>query len=142
MLVAFISILSMINFSLEYFLQFNLQDIMGMVFSPLAWTMGIPWEEATLVGRLMGEKIVLTELIAYGSLGELINNNLISERSAIISSYALCGFANFGSIGIQLGGLGAMAPEKRSILSKIVLKAMIGGALASWLTATIAGILI
>ena len=142
MLVAFISILSMINYSLEYFFRFNLQDILGMVFSPLAWTMGIPWEEANTVGRLMGEKIVLTELIAYGSLGELINNNLISERSAIISSYALCGFANFGSIGIQLGGLGAMAPEKRSELSKIVFKAMIGGALASWLTATFAGILI
>ena len=104
--------------------------------------MGIPWEEANLVGRLMGEKIILTELIAYGSLGELVNNNLISERSAIIASYALCGFANFGSIGIQLGGIGSMAPEKRNILSKIVFKAMIGGALASWLTATIAGILI
>ena len=142
MLIAFISILSMINFALEYFLNINLQEILGILFSPLAWTMGIPWKEADIVGRLMGEKIVLTELIAYGSLGDLINNNLISERSAIISSYALCGFANFGSIGIQLGGIGAMAPEKRSILSKIVLKAMIGGALASWLTATIAGILI
>ena len=142
MLVAFISILSMINFSLEYFFHINLQEILGIVFSPLAWTMGIPWKEANIVGRLMGEKIVLTELIAYGSLGDLINNNLISERSAIISSYALCGFANFGSIGIQLGGIGAMAPEKRNVLSKIVLKAMIGGALASWLTATIAGILI
>ena len=116
--------------------------ILGIIFSPLAWTMGIPWEEASLVGRLMGEKIILTELIAYGSLGELVNSNLISERSAIIASYALCGFANFGSIGIQLGGIGSMAPEKRNILSKIVFKAMIGGALASWLTATIAGILI
>jgi len=142
MLIAFISILSMINFTLEYFLNINLQEILGIIFSPLAWTMGIPWEEANIVGRLMGEKIVLTELLAYGSLGDLINNNLISERSAIISSYALCGFANFGSIGIQLGGIGAMAPEKRNILSKIVLKAMVGGALASWLTATIAGILI
>jgi len=142
MLIAFISILSMINFTLEYFLNINLQEILGILFSPLAWTMGIPWKEANIVGRLMGEKIVLTELIAYGSLGDLINNNLISERSAIISSYALCGFANFGSIGIQLGGIGAMAPEKRNILSKIVLKAMVGGALASWLTATIAGILI
>ena len=142
MLIAFISILSMINFTLEYFLNINLQEILGIIFSPLAWTMGIPWKEANIVGRLMGEKIVLTELIAYGSLGDLINNNLISERSAIISSYALCGFANFGSIGIQLGGIGAMAPEKRNILSKIVLKAMIGGALASWLTATIAGMLI
>ena len=142
MLIAFISILSMINFTLEHFLNINLQEILGIIFSPLAWTMGIPWEEANIVGRLMGENIVLTELIAYGSLGDLINNNLISERSAIISSYALCGFANFGSIGIQLGGIGAMAPEKRNILSKIVLKAMVGGALASWLTATIAGILI
>ena len=142
MLIAFISILSMINFTLQYFLNINLQEILGIIFSPLAWTMGIPWKEANIVGRLMGEKIVLTELIAYGSLGDLINNNLISERSAIISSYALCGFANFGSIGIQLGGIGAMAPEKRNILSKIVLKAMVGGALASWLTATIAGILI
>ena len=142
MLVAFISILSMINFTLEYFLNINLQEILGIIFSPLAWTMGIPWEEANIVGRLMGEKIVLTELIAYGSLGDLIKDNLISERSAIISSYALCGFANFGSIGIQLGGIGAMVPEKRNVLSKIVFKAMIGGALASWLTATIAGILI
>ena len=142
MLIAFISILSMINFTLEHFLNINLQEILGIIFSPLAWTMGIPWKEANIVGRLMGEKIVLTELIAYGSLGDLINNNLISERSAIISSYALCWFANFGSIGIQLGGIGAMAPEKRNILSKIVLKAMVGGALASWLTATIAGILI
>ena len=132
----------MINFTLGHFLNINLQEILGIIFSPLAWTMGIPWKEANIVGRLMGEKIVLTELIAYGSLGDLINNNLISERSAIISSYALCGFANFGSIGIQLGGIGAMAPEKRNILSKIVLKAMVGGALASWLTATIAGILI
>ena len=85
---------------------------------------------------------ILTELIAYGTLGNLIDSDLISERSAIISSYALCGFANFGSIGIQLGGIGAMAPEKRNILSKLVFKAMIGGALASWLTATIAGLLI
>ena len=118
MLIAFISILSMLNFCLEYISNYNLQDILGIIFSPLAWTMGIPWEEANLVGRLMGEKIILTELIAYGSLGELVNNNLISERSAIIASYALCGFANFGSIGIQLGGIGSMAPEKRNILSK------------------------
>ena len=142
MLIAFISILSMVNYTLDYVFQINLQEILGYVFAPLAWTMGIPWNEANMVGRLMGEKIVLTELIAYGTLGDLINNNMISDRSAIIASYALCGFANFGSIGIQLGGIGAMAPQKRNILSQIALKAMIGGALASWLTATIAGILI
>ena len=142
MLIAFISILSMVNYTLDYVFQINLQEILGYVFAPLAWMMGIPWEEANVVGRLMGEKIVLTELIAYGTLGDLINNNMISDRSAIIASYALCGFANFGSIGIQLGGIGSMAPQKRNILSQIALKAMIGGALASWLTATIAGILI
>ena len=142
MLIAFISILSMVNYTLDYVFQINLQEILGYVFAPLAWMMGIPWEEANVVGRLMGEKIVLTELIAYGTLGDLINNNMISDRSAIIASYALCGFANFGSIGIQLGGIGSIAPQKRNILSQIALKAMIGGALASWLTATIAGILI
>ena len=142
MLIAFISILSMVNYTLDYIFQINLQEILGYVFAPLAWMMGIPWEEANMVGRLMGEKIVLTELIAYGTLGDLINNNMISDRSAIIASYALCGFANFGSIGIQLGGIGSIAPQKRNVLSQIALKAMIGGALASWLTATIAGILI
>ena len=142
MLVAFISIITMINFSLEFLFSTTMQDILGVLFQPLAWTMGIPWAEARVVGSLMGEKIVLTELIAYANLSELINNNAISERTAIISSYALCGFANFGSIGIQLGGIGGMAPERRKDLSKLGMKAMIGGALASWLTATIAGILI
>ena len=104
--------------------------------------MGIPWSEAAIVGTLMGEKIVLTELIAFNDLSKLIQQNLLSERSSIIASYALCGFANFGSIGIQLGGIGSMAPNRRNDLSNIVLKAMIGGAIASWLTASIAGILI
>ena len=142
MLVAFISIITMINFSLEFLFSTTMQDILGVLFQPLAWTMGIPWAEARVVGSLMGEKIVLTELIAYANLSELINNNAISERTAIISSYALCGFANLGSIGIQLGGIGGMAPDRRKDLSKLGMKAMIGGALASWLTATIAGILI
>lgn len=142
MLVAFISIITMINFSLEFLFSTTLQDILGVLFQPLAWTMGIPWAEARVVGALMGEKIVLTELIAYANLSELISNNVISDRTAIISSYALCGFANFGSIGIQLGGIGGMAPDRRKDLSRLGMKAMIGGALASWLTATIAGILI
>ena len=142
MVVAFISIITMINFSLEFLFSTTMQDILGVLFQPLAWAMGIPWAEARVVGSLMGEKIVLTELIAYANLSELINNNAISERTAIISSYALCGFANFGSIGIQLGGIGGMAPDRRKDLSKLGMKAMIGGALASWLTATIAGILI
>ena len=104
--------------------------------------MGVPWNESYLVGSLMGKKIVFTELVAYADLKNIIILNDISDRTAIISSYALCGFANFGSIGIQLGGIGGIAPNRRKELAEIVSKAMIGGALASWLTATIAGILI
>ena len=141
MLIAFISFVSMIN----YFLSFggtSMEEIFGIIFRPLAWTMGIPWNEAQLVGMLMGKKIVLTELIAYGDLQILIRDGIISERSAIISTYALCGFSNFASIGIQLGGIGAMAPDRKRDLAKLVTKAMFGGAIASWLTATIAGILL
>jgi CNT family concentrative nucleoside transporter len=141
MLIAFISFVAMVN----YFLSFggtSMEEIFGIIFRPLAWTMGIPWNEAQLVGMLMGKKIVLTELVAYGDLQNLIRDGMISERSAIISTYALCGFSNFASIGIQLGGIGAMAPERKKDLAKLVTKAMFGGAIASWLTATIAGLLL
>ena len=141
MLIAFISFVAMIN----YFLSFagtSMEEIFGIIFRPLAWTMGVPWNEAQLVGMLMGKKIVLTELVAYGDLQNLIKDGMISERSAIISTYALCGFSNFASIGIQLGGIGAMAPERKKDLAKLVTKAMFGGAIASWLTATIAGLLL
>ena len=141
MLIAFVSIVAMINYLL-YFAGTSLESIFGAIFKPLAWTMGIPWDEAGSMGMLMGKKIVLTELIAYKDLQSLIVAGEISDRTAIISSYALCGFANFASIGIQLGGLGGMAPDRKKDLAALVTKAMIGGALASWLTATIAGILI
>ena len=142
MLLAFVSMITMVNYLLVYFFSINMQEMMGVIFQPLAWSMGVPWNEAKILGTLMGEKIVLTELIAYSNLSELILNEQISERTAIIASYALCGFSNFGSIGIQLGGIGGMAPERRRDLSTIAFKAMIGGALASWLTATIAGFLL
>lgn len=142
MLLAFVSMITMVNYLLVYFFSINMQEIMGVVFQPLAWSMGVPWNEAKILGTLMGEKIVLTELIAYSNLSELILNDKLSERTAIIASYALCGFSNFGSIGIQLGGIGGMAPNRRKDLSTIAFKAMIGGALASWLTATIAGFLL
>ena len=141
MLIAFISFVAMVN----YFLSFagtSMEDIFGIIFRPLAWTMGVPWNEAQIVGMLMGKKIVLTELVAYGDLQNLIRDGMISERSAIISTYALCGFSNFASIGIQLGGIGAMAPDRKKDLAKLVTKAMFGGAIASWLTATIAGLLL
>ena len=148
MLIAFISIIALLDYSIELlttiigFKNISLDEIFGFIFRPLAWSMGVPWSESYLVGSLMGKKIVFTELVAYADLKNIIILNEISDRTAIISSYALCGFANFGSIGIQLGGIGGIAPNRKKELAEIVFKAMIGGALASWLTATIAGILI
>jgi len=139
MLIAIVALVAAANFALGM-VGLSIQQILGWVFSPLAFLMGVPWADVTLVGQLMGEKIVLTELIAYSHLQEVMGQ--IDEKSMIISSYALCGFANFSSIGIQIGGIGALAPERRGDLSKVAFKAMVGGALASWLTATVAGIMI
>ena len=141
MLIAFVATIAMVNAVLSLF-GLSLEQILGWIFSPLAWVMGVPWQEAYVVGSLMGKKLVLTELIAFGDLSTLIFDNELSERSAIISSYALCGFANFASIGIQLGGIGGIAPERRKDIAQLGLKTMFGGAIASWLTATIAGLLI
>ena len=141
MLISFISIIALVNYFLGIF-GLTIESILGIIFQPLAWSMGIPWNESSLVGSLMGKKIVFTEFVAFSDLKLLIANNQISERAAIITSYALCGFANFGSIGIQLGGIGGIAPDRRKDIAQLIFKAMIGGALASWLTATLAGILI
>ena len=141
MLVAFVALIAMVNYLLT-FADTSLQGILGFIFRPLAWAMGISWEEAQMVGVLMGEKITLTELIAYSDLRDLRLEQAISDRTAIIASYALCGFANFASIGIQLGGIGGIAPERRKDLAALAVKAMLGGTLASWMTASIAGILI
>ena len=141
MLVAFVAFVAMINGMLGL-VDLTLQQILGWFFQPLAWAMGAPWSEAGILGQLMGEKIVLTELIAYSDLSQLRAEDAISDRTAIIASYALCGFANFASIGIQLGGIGGIAPKRRKDLAKIGMKAMIAGALASWLTATLAGIIV
>ena len=141
MLIAFISIIALTNYLLS-FLGTSLEIILGYLFQPLAWSMGIHWEDSGAIGSLLGKKIVFTELIAFGDLKEMIDGDVISNRSAIIASYALCGFANFGSIGIQLGGIGGIAPERKKDISELVFKAMIGGALASFITACIAGILI
>jgi len=120
----------------------SLQTFFGVLLKPLAFLMGVPWENAHFVGNLLGIKLSLNEFVAYGTLGNYIGENLLTERGIIISTYALCGFANFSSIGIQLGGISALAPERKSDLAKIGLRAMFGGAIASWLTATIAGILL
>jgi len=120
----------------------SLQTLFGTLLRPLAWLMGVPWADAALVGNLLGIKISLNELVAYGLLGSYIQEGAISVRAATISTYALCGFANFSSIGIQLGGIAAVAPRRRGALASLGLKAMLGGAIASWLKATVAGLLL
>ncbi len=120
----------------------SLKTLFGTLLRPLAWLMGVSWQYAGEVGNLLGMKLTLTEFVAYGSLAELIANNALDEKAILISTYALCGFANFASIGIQIGGISAIAPGRRKDLSKVAVKAMFGGAFASWLTASIAGILL
>ena len=143
MLIAFIALVSLTNYMLNIF-GTSLEEIFGVIFMPLAFLMGAPWSEAHILGSLLGQKIVLTELIAYMNLSNMQIGGVdgISEKTAILASYALCGFANFASIGIQLGGIGSIAPDRKKDLAKLVTKAMFAGALASWLTATIAGILL
>jgi CNT family concentrative nucleoside transporter len=117
---------------------------LGWVFAPIAVLMGVPFGESLAIGRLLGEKIVLTEFVAYINLGEMINSPVpvISERSAIIASYALCGFANFASIGIQLGGIGGLAPNKMGELVSLGFRAMTAGVLAACMTGCIAGVML
>jgi len=120
----------------------SIKTLFGNLLRPLAWVMGVSWEYADEVGNLLGVKLALTEFVAYGSLSDLIAKDVLNEKAMVIATYALCGFANFASIGIQIGGISALVPQRRSDLSKVALKAMFGGAIASWLTATIAGILL
>jgi len=120
----------------------SLKTLFGNVFRYVAFIMGTPWKDSMTVGNLLGLKIGVNEFVAYSALGQEIAHHAISPRAEIISTYALCGFANFASIGIQIGGIGALAPKRRSDLAKVGLKAMIGGAIASWMTATIAGMLL
>ncbi|MFO1092268.1 MAG: nucleoside transporter C-terminal domain-containing protein [Planctomycetaceae bacterium] len=139
MLIAIVALVALVNFLLSL-VGTSLQAILAVGFRPIAWCIGVPWDEAGAVGTLLGEKIVLTELIAYLNLSELMSKHALSERSAVIASYALCGFANFASIGVQIGGIDALAPERKGDASEIALRAMIGGALATCLIGAIAGI--
>jgi len=121
----------------------TIEGILGFIFWPLAFLMGVPIHDCSQVASLLGEKLVLTEFVAYLHLGEaLTRGGELSHRAAVIASYALCGFANFGSIGIQIGGISAMAPERRGDLARLGLRAMIGGTLAACMTACVAGILV
>jgi CNT family concentrative nucleoside transporter len=140
MLIAFIALVSMVNYGLGW-VGTSLQEIFGFVFAPLAWTMGVPWSEARTFGNLLGTKIAINEFVGYIELVGAARSGELSPRSVVIGTYALCGFANFASLAIQIGGIGAMAPERRADLARLGLKAMFAGAFASWLTACVAGLL-
>ncbi len=160
MLIVFIAFIYLINFVLMkvgawtnlnqsivsithgQYKDLSLQFIMGYTLAPLMWLLGVSPKDITFVGQLFGEKIILNEMVAYISLKDLMQSGVFSDQKSIImATYMLCGFANFSSVGIQLGGIGALAPNQRSTLSKLGFKALIGGALASLLSATIVGMI-
>jgi CNT family concentrative nucleoside transporter len=158
MLLAFIALIAVINWVLGgvgsltglnavvadasggRFEGLTLQAVFGFVFAPLAWAMGVEAADILSFGTLLGEKVAVNEFVAYASLRDL--KDVMSERSVIIGTYALCGFANFSSIAIQIGGIGGIAPDRRSEIAALGLRAVLGGALASWMTASIAGVLV
>ena len=162
MLIAFIAIIAMLNafigeigvvssnignsigLSFIHLDHLSLNSILGSIFSIFAWLMGVPWHEAHTVGSLMGTKMVINEFVAYMNLAPIIKGTssvVLSHKSIVIASFALCGFANFGSIAMQVGGIGELAPTRRKDIAKLGIKALICGTMASYLSATIAGIL-
>jgi CNT family concentrative nucleoside transporter len=118
----------------------SLQLVLGYAFAPIAWALGVPWHDASTIGNLLGTRMVLNEFVAYSQLGPL--KATLDPKSFTIATFALCGFANFSSIGIQIGGIGALAPERRHDLARLGLRAMLAGTFANFLTATIAGMLL
>lgn len=159
MLIAFISLIYLVNDVLlnqvgantglngwiaestgGQFNGFTLQYLLGQLFRPIAWLIGVEWKDTLIVGSLLGEKTVINEFIAYSSMSQLAPGT-ITEKSRIISTYALCGFSNFSSIAIQVGGLGSLEPSKRPMISQLGLRAVMGGTLACLMSAAIAGML-
>lgn len=139
MLISFLALIALINGILGLF-HTNMQQIFGYVFSPIAWAMGVPWHDAQTVGNLLGTRMVLNELIAFAELGKL--HAQLDPRSFTIATFALCGFANFTSIGIQIGGIGALAPNRKQDLARLGFRAMLAGTMANFLSACIAGMLL
>jgi CNT family concentrative nucleoside transporter len=146
MLLAFIALIAMVNGMIGWFGahvgmgELSLERILGWVLAPLAWIMGVTWNDAGAIGTLLGIKTILNEFVAYGQLSQ-IATSLESKRSMVIATYALCGFSNLGSIGIQLGGIGPLAPERRGDLARIGFRAMIAGSLACFMTACVIGLM-
>ncbi len=124
------------------FNELSLQYIMGMLFSPIAWLVGVPTDDLLFIGQCLGEKTILNEFVAYASLAEYKDAGVLADKSIIIATYALCGFANFASIGIQIGGISSIAPSQRENLVKLGFKALIGGTIATLLTGAIAGFIV
>ena len=156
MLLAFIALIALVNAPLTWFGDVtglaaaigrptNLSTIFGYVLAPVAWVIGTPWADATTVGSLIGQKVVINEFVAYTELSRIVNGQVpgvsLSTEGGLIATYALCGFANFSSIAIQIGGIGGLAPERRHDLAKFGLRAVLGGSIATFMTATIAGVL-
>jgi CNT family concentrative nucleoside transporter len=161
MLIGFLALIALVNFGLGKLgsfaghPEFSLDTILGSVFSVFAWCMGVPYDEIFQAGAFMGQKLVANEFVAYNNLSPylpslsdpnkqlaLVNGHTMSPKTIAILSFALCGFANFGSMGIQIGGIGALEPTRRTDLTKLVLRALIAGTLASYMSATLAGMLL
>jgi CNT family concentrative nucleoside transporter len=139
MLISFLALIALVN-ALLGVVGLSMQQIFGWVFAPIAWGLGVPWRDAPTIGNLLGTRMVLNEFVAYSQLGPM--KDMLDPRSFTIATFALCGFANFSSIGIQIGGIGALAPERRHDLARLGLKAMLAGTFANFISATIAGMLL
>lgn len=161
MLLAFIALIAMLNYLFkdvigEYtglnaliisstdgvFDGFSMEYLLGNVFRVVAWAIGVEWQDTLLVGSLLGKKVVVNEFVAYIDLGEMIRNGMLTDKSRIISTFALCGFANFSSIAIQIGGIGGMAPNRQGDISRLGMRALLAGMLATLLTGTLAGVMV
>jgi CNT family concentrative nucleoside transporter len=162
MLLAFIALIALVNAPIQWFgahawsdggsslnawlsatagrpVELSLETLFGWVLAPLAWLIGVPWQDANLVGSFIGEKVVINEFVAYVDMSRHLGE--LTKESQLIATYALCGFANFSSIAIQIGGIGGLAPSRRADLARFGLRAVLGGSLATFMTATIAGVL-
>jgi concentrative nucleoside transporter, CNT family len=145
MLISFLALIAMVNGIMGWthnhfaFFPESIQKVLGVIFSPVAWLIGVPWKDCGAVGSLLGTRTVINELVAYSDLGTL--RAVLDPRSFTIATFALCGFANFSSIGIQIGGIGALAPNKRDQLAKLGFRAMVAGTMANLMSASIVGLL-
>src|SRR6266853_1070849 len=144
MLITFLALLALLNAMMGWthmhisWFPYSLQQIFGWVLAPVAWLIGVPWRDAAQIGNLLGTRMVLNEFVAFKQLGTM--KGVLDPRSFTIATFALCGFANFSSIGIQIGGIGALAPEQRSQLAKFGIRAMLAGTMANLMSASIVGI--